>query len=206
MRVVSRHALPRIRAIAAALLTITVLSGIVPFSVLSASHSCSMPCCAGVEGGCSTGACKGALFKSPKKTEKAEELCGAEAHAVAKKRLASKAVDSGDADHCGSEKREAEAQQTATEAARPASSSGGKQPGFIYARSLSAPCSTECCAVVNLSAQSRRGRDSALASLSGTTQPPGFISLSLYSLNLPPIASAHLKRLKARAPPCLPLN
>jgi hypothetical protein len=205
LRVVSRHALPRIRAIAAALLTIVVLSGIVPFSVLSASHSCSMPCCAGSEGGCETGACKGALFKNPKKSEDKEELCGAEAHASKKKSHAvAPAAASMSEDHCGSQKEEAAPEKA--EAAQPASSSGETLQSFVYASALGAPCSKDCCAVVTPSAQSRRGRDSTLASLSSAGGPPGFISLSLFCLNLQPIASAHLKRLRGRAPPGTPLN
>jgi hypothetical protein len=211
LRVVPIHILPLFRALSAALLTLALLSSAVPFAVLSASHSCSMPCCAGMEGGCSTGACKGALFKSPKKTEE-EKLCGAEgaseAQGAAKKSHSMPPAEaSAESAHCDSDKKEPakESRSNKKETLRaqsPDASSAG-QTNSISARAMASPCPTDCCAGASTSTQSRRGRDSALVSPLGRALPTSFISLSLYSLNLQPVLSAYLKRLKARAPPSI---
>lgn len=136
-----------------------------------------MPCCA--EGGCSTGECNGALFKSKKKEE--EKLCGSEqAHADAKKHQL---------------KQESKLRASAKLLSRE------QQANSAKARALGAPCSSDCCAVANASTQSRRGREQALLSAAFETPKTSFISLSLDSENLAKVSSAHLKRLRARAPP-----
>lgn len=191
-----------LRAIFAALLMLALLSTAVPFAALSAAHSCAMPCCA--EGACATGACQGALFKSKKKSED-EKLCGTEdAHQShgAKKNPATTttpAQTSTDADHCSSEEKE-----TAT-GRRPNDQleSQTDKANLVSALAIASPCSKDCCAGASASAQSRRGRDAALLFALDRALPPAFISLSLYSQNLPPLATAHLKRLRARAPPVL---
>lgn len=62
-----RHARAR-RKISAAVLALSVLTGIAPLSVrTSAAHSCSMPCCA--SGGCATGACDFSFDTSTAKQE-----------------------------------------------------------------------------------------------------------------------------------------
>jgi hypothetical protein len=164
-----------------------------------------------MEGGCSTGACKGALFKSPKKTEE-EKLCGVEgageAHGAAKKSHATPTAEaSTESDHCDSDKKEpakeSESNKQETLRARSPEASSAGQTDFISARALSSPCSKDCCAGASTSTQSRRGRDTALVYATGGSHEPSFISLSLYSLNLQPVRSAHLKRLKARAPPSI---
>lgn len=203
------HALPFFRAFSAALLTLALLSGAVPFAALSASHSCSMPCCAGVEGGCSTGACKGALFKSPKKT-KEEKLCGAEdmgeAHDAAKQSHAMPPAEApAESEHCDTYKKEPARESTSntkeTGRAQSPEASSAEPTNVISARALSSPCPKDCCAGTSASTPSRRGRDSALVFTSGRALPLAFLSLSLCSLNLQPLLPAHLKRLKARAPP-----
>ena len=177
MPVATRHTLPILRAIAAALLLLALLSSAVPFTVLSAAHSCSMPCCA--EGGCTTGACGGALFKSKKKEE--EKLCGSEqAHADARKHQQSKL--------------HASARQLSL-------ARGEKQANAVKARALGATCSSDCCALSNASTQSRRGREQALLPVAVASSKASFISLSTDSENPEKVSAAHLKRLRARAPP-----
>jgi len=202
------YTLPLARALSAALLTLALLSSIVPVAVLSSSHSCAMPCCAGAEGGCATGACEGALFRSPKKERKEEKLCGSEeAYKSHGAKSGSKAADAPfqeDRDHCDSEgggsikggakATRAPSRKVAVEGER----------SRIYAGAMAAPCARDCCAAASPSAQSRRGRDSALCSLSGRSTPVDFASLSLYLLNLQPERGAHLKRLRSRAPPRIP--
>lgn len=193
-----------LRAVFAALLTLAILSSAVPFIVLSAAHSCSMPCCAGSDGGCTTGACKDALFKRPKKSEE-EKLCGVEdahqAHGAKRDSAFLHTVKaSTNSDHCGSEENDT------SQARRPVASSGADETNktdLVSALSLSSPCSNNCCAGASASTQSRRSRDSALLFAVDRALPPVFISLSQYSKNLPPVSSAHLKRLRARAPPTL---
>lgn len=210
MPVTPSYALPLARALSVALLTLALLSSIIPIAALSSSHSCAMPCCAGVDGGCETGACQGALFKSPKKEEKEEEkLCGSEAayksHGRARKaRKAAPADSSVEADHCDSEHEKAETANQKATAARSEITAGERQSNSVSARVVAAPCAKDCCAAAGPSSQSRRGRDSALASLSGKSPPTDFVSLSHYLLTLQPASSAHLKRLKARAPPSIP--
>jgi hypothetical protein len=194
------------RALSAALLTLVLLSGIIPFTALSSSHSCAMPCCAGVEGGCATGACQGALFKAPRKAPEEEKLCGAEdgAHgAVKKAQAADEAKDSVEADHCGSRKEGRASKETKSSASQPSESATEQRINIITARSLAAPCGQDCCAATSPGTQSRRGRDSTPASLSGPLPTPAFISLSLYFLNPPPKGNAHPGQLRARAPPRL---
>jgi hypothetical protein len=200
------YTLPLARALSAALLTLALLSSILPVAVLSSAHSCSMPCCAGVEGGCATGACQGALFRSPKKERAEEKLCGSEAafKSHGSKRRGQKPAHAdapNDAGHCDSDEGKPVKSGAKATAARAQEASGEGRDGAISARAVSAPCSKDCCAVASPSAQSRRGRDSALPSLPGKSPPPDFVSLSLYLLNLQPDSSAHLRRLKARAPP-----
>ncbi len=179
--VTSRHTLPLARALSAALLTLALLSGALPFAALSASHSCSMPCCAG--GACATGACQGALFKSRKKQAE-EKLCGAE--------------QSGD-EHGGAKKSHA-AHARPQAPAKPSSTSE-REANAVKARALAAVCSSDCCAATSASTQSRRGREQALLSASGLSPELSFISLSTDSDKLEKVSSAHLKRLRARAPP-----
>lgn len=168
-----------------------------------------MPCCAGVEGECATGACQGALFRSPKKEKEEEKLCGSEAafkaHDSKSRRQKSAHADAnGDADHCDSDKDKPVKGGAKATTARSQEASGEGLGGAISARAVSAPCSKDCCAVASPSTQSKRGRDSALASLQGKSTPADFVSLSLYLLNLQPDSSAHLRQLKARAPPRIP--
>ncbi|HEX8175188.1 MAG TPA: hypothetical protein VF543_08720 [Pyrinomonadaceae bacterium] len=168
-----------------------------------------MPCCAGVEGGCATGACDGALFRSGKKETEEEKLCGSEAafksHASKEKRpKPAHANAPDDADHCASDKDKTVKGGAKATAASSSEASGEGRGGAVSARVISAPCAKDCCAAASPSAQSRRGRDSALASLSVKLQTVDFVSLSLYLLNLQPESSAHLRRLKARAPPSIP--
>lgn len=211
------YALPLMRALSAALLTLALLSSIVPLAALSSSHSCSMPCCAGVEGGCATGACQGALFKSPKKSaekeEEEEKLCGAEitgkAHGAKKSGRKPKpsALQSAEAGHCDTDREETASSKRAAVKRAPArapsstTASGKDKTGFISSRALAAPCGKDCCAAASTSTQSKRGRDTSLAFLSSRLAPPALSSASHYSLNLPFTSNAHLKRLKARAPP-----
>lgn len=191
------------RAIVAALLTLLLLSSAVPFTVLSAAHSCSMPCCAGAEGSCATGACKGALFKSHKKSEE-EKLCGTEgAHQArgAKKISAPDHPDQAtmDSDHCGAEEKEPST-PGGPEASREEQTAS---TNLVSARSLASPCPKDCCTAASASAQLRRWRDVALLLSLDRVLPPVSLSLSIYSQNLPPIASAYLKRRRARGPPLL---
>lgn len=207
LRVAPSNNSPSFRHIFAALLTLAILSSAVPFAVLSAAHSCSMPCCAGSDGSCATGACKDALFKKPKKSEE-EKLCGVEdahqAHGATKNSAPAHPIQpSTSSDHCGAEEK------NTSQAHRPEASSGEEQTGqnnLVSALVLSSPCSNNCCAGASASTQSRRSRDSALFFAVDRALPPAFISLSQYSKNLPPVASAHLKRLRARAPPSLPTS
>ncbi|HKS27997.1 MAG TPA: hypothetical protein VJS44_09265 [Pyrinomonadaceae bacterium] len=195
------------RALSAALLTLAILSSALPLAVLSSSHSCSMPCCAGVEGGCATGACQGAIFKSPKKEEAVEKLCGSEeafkSEAASKKREKKTPIDaSHEADHCASEKENGVTGGAKAKASGSSNEAYGERQGrTVSARAFTAGCAKDCCAAASPSTQSRRGRDSALANLPGKQPPADFVSLSLYLLKLQPERSAHLKRLKARAPP-----
>ncbi|HEY0321041.1 MAG TPA: hypothetical protein VGC66_08825 [Pyrinomonadaceae bacterium] len=199
------------RALSAALLTLALLSSAIPFTVMSAAHSCSMPCCAGMEGGCATGACKDALFKSPvKRPKKVEEekLCGVEdageAHGAAKNtHPPTKAKASEDSDHCDSDKKEVAPERKETLTAESSDASSEAQANVISVLALASPCPKDCCAGASTSTQSRRGRDSAIVSTAGGLPPPSFISLSFYALNLQPVYSAHLKRLRGRAPPSL---
>lgn len=205
MRIAPIHTLTLMRALSAALLTLALLSSAIPFIALSAAHPCSMPCCAGMEGGCATGACKDALFKSPKKIEE-EKLCGAEdageAHGAAKNsHPPTQAKASENSDHCDSDKKEATPDRKETLTAESSEASSEAQTNVISARALAAPCPKDCCAGANTSTQTRRGRDSAIVSPTGGLHPPSFISLSFYALNLQPVYSAHLKRLRGRAPP-----
>jgi hypothetical protein len=206
------HRLPLLRALSAALLTIALLSSAIPFTVLSAAHSCSMPCCAGDGGGCATGECKGALFRTRKKKEE-EKLCGSEqaseAHGGAQKPHASTLVETNkEADHCRTDKKEAEGKlkpeskgKLQASAKQSLATTIEEQANAIKARALAAQCSSDCCAAGSASTQSRRGRDSTLLSASGVSPRPSFIPLSLESENLEKVSSAHLKRLRARAPP-----
>lgn len=210
MRFASTHTLPLYRAIFAALLTLALLSGSIPFSALSASHSCSMPCCAGAEGGCATGACTGALLTSPKKIEE-EKLCGAEEEGESKggthkAHAAIPAAETEESHHCDSDRKGATSDKTASTETQPSKASNEKQNGFITISTLAAPCSRDCCAVVNTSTQSRRGRESPLLPASMGAPPHAFISFSLYSPTLRAIASRYLKGLRGRAPPSLSSN
>lgn len=197
---------PLIRALSAALLALAVFTSLVPFSVLSASHSCSMPCCASVEGGCATGACDGTLFKNPKKAGKEEEkLCGAvgeRSHGATKKAHAS--TPSGaqtDDDHCGAEKDSPVDGSTHQNKYQSRTAPLDKRLKSHYVRSLAAPCSEDCCVAAISGTQPRRGRDSALAPLSGILPAPTGHSLSHYYLSLHFSSSGPLGRLRARAPP-----
>ena len=204
MRIARSNNFSPLRALFAALLTLALLSTAVPFTVLSSAHSCSMPCCA--EGGCATGACQGALFKSQKKSED-EKLCGAEdshqAHGATKNSAPVHPVQAAaNSDHCGSEEKE-----TST-ASRPEAPLGRQtnKANQVSALVLASSCPKDCCAGASASAQSRRWRDAALLFALDRSLPLAFISLSIYSQNLPPFASAHLKRLRGRAPPTLPVT
>lgn len=207
MLVAPSYTLPLARALSAALLSLALLSSIIPVAVLSSSHSCSMPCCA--EGGCATGACQGALFRSPKKEKEEEKLCGSEAafksrDSKAKRRNPSHDTISGDADHCHSDKVETVKGGAKATTARSQEATGKGSGRVVHTRAVAAPCAKDCCAAASPSTQSRRGRDSALASLPVKSPPADFVSLSLYLLNLQPNSSPHLRRLKARAPPDIP--
>jgi hypothetical protein len=160
-----------------------------------------------MEGGCATGACKDALFKSPKKVEE-EKLCGVDvagkAHEAAKdSHPPTQAKASENSDHCDSDKKEAATERKKTLKAESSAVSSEAQTNVLSARALASPCSKDCCAGASTSTQSRRGRDSAIVSTTGGLLPFSFISLSFYALNLQPVYSAHLKRLRGRAPPSL---
>lgn len=203
MRGTSLNTLIPSRALFAALLALALLHSVMPLAVISAAHSCSMPCCAGAEGGCSTGACSGAPFKNPKQTEE-EKLCGVEdAHAAHGARKEShsqrpfkrptKTV------HCDEDE-----QESSTEPPRKAANTVETRASrSISPLSLATPCPRDCCAGASSSMQSRRGRDAVALSSPHGALPSGFLSLSLYSGNLPLVASAYLKRLRARAPPTI---
>lgn len=207
MRVVRPKIRYSFRAISAALLMLALLSSAAPFTALSAAHSCSMPCCAGHDGACATGACEGGLFKSPKKQEE-EKLCGAEdAHATlgAHSHEAHAAVDKTDTDHCDSDKREsskAERQRDASDENQTRSSENRTDAtNNVSSLAVAAPCSNNCCGGSSAASQSRRGRDNTLVSASESTRPSALNSARLRAKNLTPVTSAHLKRLRPRAPP-----
>lgn len=207
------HSLTFFRALTGALLTLALLSGAIPFTVLFASHACSMPCCA--EGGCETGACDGALLTSTvKSTQKSmpeeEELCGAQVTGKARGGSAatthekiSKAEASHESGHCDGDEKDRVAEQKPKGAARAPVASENKRTGSFSAAALAAPCSKDCCAVASSFTNFRRGRDYAPVYIYGGLPPPSLLSLSLYSLTLQPVASAHLEGLGARAPPSL---
>jgi hypothetical protein len=208
VRAVPSNLHPFFRAACAALLTLALLSSAVQFNALSAAHSCSMPCCAGVEGGCATGVCEGALFQSPKRPEEEEEeeeLCGAsltsKAHRDAKgARPPSSAGADGSSNHCDADSKET---LKARQRAIPVEVNNGRHDLHSARALLAAPCPTDCCAGASASSHFRRGRDSALLNASKGAGGSPLSSLSQPSLNLTPAASAHLKRLRARAPPPL---
>ena len=204
LRLAPAYIHPILRAVCAALLTIALLSAALPLAALSASHSCSMPCCA--EGVCSTGTCKDALFKTHIKSQKkAEVLCGAEhekaAEDSAKTEHSKTLVET--ADHCDTDKKETASDKKDSAASQSPAESSQQSSAFINTRAVASPCSKDCCAGTSASTQSRRGRDSSLISRPNACAQPIFISLALYSLTLRPATSAHLKRLRARAPPML---
>jgi len=158
-----------------------------------------MPCCA--DGGCSTGACDGALFPAPKKVEE-EKLCGAEGSG--KERAGNRqthkrapAAAQPDSDHCDSKQKEAGKR----EPAKPAKVTPPGTANVIKARLVAAPCPKDCCATTGTYTQSRWGRDPVLAGAIAAHSARALIYSSLNSQYLPQSTSAHLKRLRGRAPP-----
>jgi hypothetical protein len=211
LRAVRFNTSPFFRAIFAALLTLALLQSVVPLSVLSAAHTCPMPCCAG--GACSTGACHTSLFKAPKKSEE-EKLCGTEdeARAHGRQNASHHSMPSpetaAESDHCNTDRDEENAGTASREVAGEENEGSPRtaSPNQIQARTLAAPCSQDCCGGATLSTQSRRGRDAALFTAPGKLPQAGFISLSNYSRRLKPTAQVFLEQLRARAPPLQQAN
>jgi hypothetical protein len=200
-----------LRATFAALSIFALLAAALPLNVLSASHFCSMPCCATDDGGCVTGACRDALFKRPRKkaqaekTTQEEKLCGAQdahnSHGSNREIKKSSATPkaSGSSEHCDSMAADS---SEATESAETQTESYSSTDS-VSALTASASCPKDCCAGASAYTSSRRVRDVAGPHALGGNLPCASISLARYTHNLPSISSAHLKRLKARAPPVL---
>ena len=202
MRLTRSKSLLLFRIISAAVLTLALLSSVVPTSVWSAGHSCSMPCCAG--GSCATGACDGgALFQKPKQEkEKDEKLCGAkeeghQTHAAPKASSAAHhSPDASAESHCG---REEKASPTT---ARTAATQTKQSPtATLSATALVAPCPKDCCAVAASSVQSRRGRDDGDPAENIHAPPAALVTFSQYAKDAPPVSRVPLKRLRPRGPP-----
>lgn len=199
MRAARSKSVLLLRTIFAVVATLAFLSSAVPLGVLSAAHSCSMPCCTGEAGTCGTGACGGALFKASAQVEE-EKLCGAEGGHEARRAPTQKSRATNSAKLSASGYDNARGRKTVA-VVRVTARAEKSTRATLSATVLAAPCPKDCCAGAGSSAQSKRWRESDVASAATGARPSNLISLSRYAQSLPPASRSFLKRLRPRGPP-----
>ncbi|HEX8137300.1 MAG TPA: hypothetical protein VF544_06890 [Pyrinomonadaceae bacterium] len=176
------------RIVLAGLLSLTLLSGIVPTGALTstAQQTCTMSCCVGKPPH-APGSC-GAAFSE------------AEHHSDAEQQGASATETIEATSHCGT----ATAHTARNEESSPKASSrrASKSETILTAHVLTTPCSPECAAAAATAfSHARRAPDTA--ALAATKRPfaHGFASLAEHTVGLQKLSAAQGRQASPRAPP-----
>jgi hypothetical protein len=199
------------RAFLAIALVLAVAASVVPLDIVSAAHSCSMPCCQGMDGA-DGGACP---FNHPGKAKpaapaQAEQMRGAKAataethsdgmnmhdmgHAHASQHAAHNERGEVKVEHPGGQHVSPRNTPQTTNAPKETSES-------VTSAVISRPCPSDCGAFLNSSTQLRRTRDAAALSYKLQPRPPDMTGLVQDSATIVNTAAALCRQYPPRAPP-----
>jgi hypothetical protein len=193
-----------LRKIAAAALTLSVLSAFAPFSIYSHAHACSMPCCA--SGSCSTGACP-VSFEQPAQTPVPESHCEHGDHEMSEMPDAGEltvrvesfvqedsAINNELTAHCDAGNLN---KLSATLLYKPVP----LHQTSVRADAFSRPCGMECCAGVGAFSQVRRSRELALLGHESRPRPPDLRSIFNQTSRPLFLQTQWRRQARPRAPP-----
>jgi hypothetical protein len=199
------------KAFLAIALVLAVAASVVPLDIVAAAHSCSMPCCQGMDGA-DGGACplKHSLKVKPAAPAQTEQMCGAKAataethsdgmsmhdmgHAHASQHASHNERGEARVEHPGGQHVSPRNTPPTTNAPKETSES-------ITAAVIARPCPSDCGAFLNSSTQFRRTRDAAALSYKLQPRPPDVTSLVQDSATIVNTASALCRQYPPRAPP-----
>ncbi len=186
-----------LRRILAFVLGLSLLSTIAPFSVSSAAHVCSMPCCAG--GSCATGACD-VSFDAPAEKPVDEDHCALdETHATHEAELLTKNVSENATDVlCGAENLTGISSLPLR-----IENLSSQSELSVKAQTFSQPCSPDCGATAGSFSQSRRTRELAMLGNQHWARPPTNALLAKDKIRPAAFNSQRRRQSPPRAPPSL---
>jgi hypothetical protein len=186
------------RIMAAAMLALALLAGVVPFSALSSDQqTCQMSCCAGKPPH-NSGSCSTAFADEPQAQAHVETLSEEHAHtnAVQMHDASPEIVEA--ATECGT------TAQPSTSEPRSSSRDETKAARSITAHALTKPCSPECAAAsASAYGQVRRPRNAAALAPRNRPRPSTHTALAEHITKLQVSSAVTGRQSSPRAPPLL---
>jgi hypothetical protein len=188
------------RIFAVALLTLVLLSGLIPAGALTATHACRMACCA-AKPPHETGACN-AVLPGTQPTETTQDA-DTDEHSSHHERMemsvtVRETVTETDASshHCQTAKYSSAHRQAPRRAQAQEETANN-----VAAHAFDKPCSAECAAAVLTLTQGRRPRESAVHSIADRPRPPTLAACPGSFNVLLSSSTEHGRQSRPRGPP-----